>query len=70
MGTVAAAIGVVVVLGGYLVPWSWTGFVGNTAWNWLQLLLLPVLVPTLLLPRLAPMAEQWITRREDEEEDA
>jgi hypothetical protein len=54
------------VIAGYLVPWSWTGFVGNTAWDWIKLLLLPVLVPTLLLPlvnerihqRLGPRAEQ------------
>jgi hypothetical protein len=37
---------------GYLVPWNWTGFRGNTAWDWIHLLLLPVLVPTLLLPAL------------------
>jgi hypothetical protein len=35
---------------GYLVPLRWTGFEGNTAWDWLKLLLLPVLVPTVVLP--------------------
>ena len=40
----------VLVLGGYLVPWSWTGFTGNTAWDWFKLLLLPVLIPTVLVP--------------------
>jgi hypothetical protein len=40
------------VLCGYLVPWTWTGFRGNTAWDWIKLLLLPILVPTLLLPAL------------------
>jgi hypothetical protein len=38
------------VLAGYLVPWSWTGFRGNTAWDWVKLLLLPVLVPLVLIP--------------------
>lgn len=33
---------VVVVLCGYLVPWAWTGFTGNTLWDWLNLLALPV----------------------------
>ena len=45
---VAAAV---VIAGGYLVPWRWTGFAGNTLWQWLQLLLLPVsisLVPQLI----------------------
>lgn len=52
------------VAGGYLVPWTWTGFRGNTAWDWIQLLLVPLLVPTILMPavqqrvrrRLAPPA--------------
>jgi hypothetical protein len=38
------------VLGGYLVPWDWTGFRGNTAWDWVKLLLSPVVVPTVLIP--------------------
>lgn len=32
------------VLAGYLVPWRWTGFRGNTLWDWLQLVLLPLVV--------------------------
>ena len=38
------------VLLGYLVPWSWTGFSDNTAWDWVKLLLVPILVPLVLLP--------------------
>ena len=38
------------VLCGYLVPWDWTGFSGNTAWDWIKLLLLPVVVPIVLIP--------------------
>jgi hypothetical protein len=49
---VGVAAFVVVVLCGYLVPWAWTGFSDNKAWDWLKLLLLPVLVPTVLLPAL------------------
>jgi len=49
---VGGAAFLVVVLAGYLVPWEWTGFSDNKAWDWLQLLLLPVLVPTVLLPAL------------------
>jgi hypothetical protein len=51
LGSVAAAF-VLVVLAGYLVPWEWTGFTDNKAWDWVKLLLLPVLVPTVLLPAL------------------
>jgi hypothetical protein len=50
-GTLAAALVLLVLaLCGYLVPWSWTGFTGNTAWDWFKLLLLPVLVPTVIVP--------------------
>ena len=30
------------VIAGYTVPWDWTGFVGNTVWDWLELVLLPL----------------------------
>jgi hypothetical protein len=50
----------VVVLAGYLVPWDWTGFTGNTAWDWVKLLLLPLLLPTLVLPHLLDLAEDWM----------
>lgn len=46
-----------VVVAGYVVPWAWTGFTGNTAWDWVKLLLLPVLVPTVVLPRLVTFLE-------------
>ena len=32
------------VMAGYLVPLNWTGFPGNTLWNWLELTLLPIAV--------------------------
>lgn len=32
----------VLALGGYLGGWGWTGFRGNTLWDWLHLLVLPV----------------------------
>jgi hypothetical protein len=59
--TAAALAAGAVVLAGYLVPWAWTGFTGNTAWDWLKLLLLPVLVPTLVQPRLMDAATEWVT---------
>jgi hypothetical protein len=57
-GLVAAAI---VVTAGYLVPWAWTGFTGNTAWDWIKLLLLPVLLPIFVVPRLVRASEKWMT---------
>jgi hypothetical protein len=53
--TVAAAFGAL-VLGGYLGSWGWTGFTGNTLWDWLHLLILPLLVPAVLVPVLKPIA--------------
>jgi len=44
------------ILGGYALGWSWTGYQGNTLWDWLQLLLLPLVVPTLLVP----VALRWV----------
>jgi hypothetical protein len=43
------------VFAGYSVPLGWTGFSGNTAWDWLKLLLLPALVPTVVIPLLTTM---------------
>jgi hypothetical protein len=52
-GAVAVASFGVLVAAGYLVPLSWTGFSGNTAWDWIKLLLMPLLVPTVLVPLVA-----------------
>ena len=38
------------IVGGYFLGWAWTGFEGNTLWDWLHLLVLPIAFPTLLLP--------------------
>jgi len=36
---------IVLVIGGYWGHWSWTGFEGNKLWDWLQLLLVPFVLP-------------------------
>ena len=45
------------IVGGYAWNWTWTGYQGNTLWDWLQLLLLPLLVPTVLMTA----ALNWIS---------
>lgn len=35
----------VLVVGGYGLGWAWTGFEGNTVWDWLHLLLVPFALP-------------------------
>jgi heme/copper-type cytochrome/quinol oxidase subunit 4 len=49
------------VIGGYGLGWAWTGFQGNTLWDWLHLLLVPFLLPAGLA---------WVSVRLREQEDA
>src|SRR3954447_2832406 len=56
----AVAMFVALAVAGYTIPMLWTGFPGNTLWDWLQLLLLPLLVPTVLGPALL----HWIAVEE------
>jgi putative effector of murein hydrolase LrgA (UPF0299 family) len=51
-----AAIFLALVIGGYVASWRWTGFTGNTLWKWMNLLFLPLLVPTVILPAFTPIA--------------
>ena len=55
---VLAAGWLLTVIGGYVWGWTWTGYQGNTLWDWLQLLLLPLVVPTIL----APAAADFLSR--------
>jgi hypothetical protein len=48
--SIAAVVFIAVVVAGYLARWAWTGFVGNTVWDWMHLLLLPLLVPVVIVP--------------------
>ena len=60
---------VTLVACGYLLRWNWTGFDGNTLFDWIKLLLLPVLFPTVIVPTVA----NWLTREQkkaDEETEA
>ena len=52
----AAFLGVCAV-GGYEYGWRWTGFRGNTLFDWLQLFLAPILLPLVLVP----LATAWMT---------
>ncbi|MGN6744476.1 MAG: hypothetical protein ACTHJL_14455, partial [Amnibacterium sp.] len=48
----AMAVFGVLVIAGYTIPLTWTGFHGNTAWDWVKLLLIPALLPTVVIPLL------------------
>jgi hypothetical protein len=46
----------VTVIGGYVLRWKWTGYAGNSLWDWFQMLL-PLVFPAILLPSLL----KWIS---------
>ncbi len=50
--TVICAALVTTIIGGYWGDWSWTGYEGNTLWDWLTLVLAPAAVTTILVPTL------------------
>ena len=60
LGLTIAALGVTALIfwGGYGHHWPWTGINGHTAtlWDWLHLLLLPLLLPIVVVPALKPLA--------------
>jgi uncharacterized membrane protein len=51
--TLIGAALVTTIIGGYWAGWSWTGYQGNTLWDWLTLVLAPAAVTTILAPALA-----------------
>jgi hypothetical protein len=57
VSTIAAAA--LIAIGGYRWGWNWTGFQGNTLWDWFNLLLLPIAVPVLLRPAVHAFAISW-----------
>jgi hypothetical protein len=40
----------VAIVGGYAGHWHWTGFRGNTLFDWLQLFIAPLLLPFVVVP--------------------
>jgi uncharacterized membrane protein len=62
VATAGAVTFAVVVVAGYLVPMTWTGFSGNSLWDWVKLLLLPVVIPTVLVPLLARELSERLDR--------
>ncbi len=54
------------IVGGYALGWGWTGFRGNTLFDWLRLLMVPFVLPASLawLSARRPAAEHEDARRE------
>lgn len=53
---------VITLIGGYAGSWSWTGYEGNTLWDWVNLLLLPSIFPIIV----APAAVRFVTGNVEE----
>jgi hypothetical protein len=72
--TVLAVAALTVLWGGYIRGWQWTGFRANEqVWDWLKLLLLPLVIPTIVLPALAHRARamaRWAAQRAGEAQAA
>jgi hypothetical protein len=69
MAATGLAVFAGIVIGGYVGDWAWTGFTGNTLWDWLHLLLLPLLLPTVIVPRLVPRMKATLIVVEEEKQE-
>ena len=59
---------IVTIIGGYAANWKWTGYKGNTLWDWLLLVLAPLAVGTILVPSLTKLLTGHADERAAEEE--
>jgi MFS family permease len=50
LATAAAAFLLVAIVGGYHDHWHWTGFRGNTLFDWMELFIAPLVLPFVLVP--------------------
>ena len=68
---IAASVAVfaVFVVGGYALHWDWTGFQGNTLWDWIQLLLAPILFGIVVVPAAAAWMSAELERHEERVEE-
>jgi uncharacterized membrane protein len=57
----------VTLVGGYAGHWKWTGYPGNTLWDWLTLFLAPLAVTTLLAPKLVAKLSGDVKAHAEEE---
>jgi hypothetical protein len=62
-GCAVAAL-VVAIVGGYSLGWRWTGFEGNTLFDWLQLFIAPLLLPIVLVPLIGAWLVRDVVERE------
>ncbi len=68
VATVIATVLVALVVIGYVRPWNWTGFTGNTLWDWIQLVAVPLLFPLVITPAALNLIETGMEDRRAAEE--
>jgi uncharacterized membrane protein len=56
------------LIGGYAADWSWTGYPGNTLWDWLSLLLGPVVITSIVIPASVRWVSGDVARIAEQEE--
>lgn len=63
---------IVTLIGGYEARWAWTGYEGNTLWDWLKLVLAPIAVSTVVVPALVKLVSGGVDAHaaEDREQKA
>jgi hypothetical protein len=62
----------ITLVGGYAGSWSWTGYKGNTLWDWLALVLAPIAFATVVTPSLVKLISGGVSvqAREDRKRQA
>jgi hypothetical protein len=60
----ATALTAIIVVG-YVRPWEWTGFTGNTLWDWIQLVAVPLLFPLVITPAAVHLISTGVDERRD-----
>jgi uncharacterized membrane protein len=66
--SVLGAAWLTTLIGGYAGHWSWTGYGGNTLWDWLTLLLGPLAITTIVVPAAVRWVSGDVARRVEAEE--
>jgi hypothetical protein len=62
-GLAALVVFGAIVVAGYTLHWRWTGFQGNTLFDWLHLLVAPLLLPLVVVPA----AGSWFAKKVEHE---
>ena len=68
--TVVIAAILVLAYGGYFMGWDWTGFKGNTFWDWLSLLITPVTIATISVVFSIKQAQHGMEESENQRQES